>query len=329
MSHEIEVVNGVAKMFYAGEAPWHGLGTQVAEAVTSEEAIVLAGLDTEVALGPVYGGPTRKAIQRIAGKFCIYREQDGQVFGVVTARYQPFQNREAFVFLDSLVQDGVMRYEAAGSLYSGRQVWMLAKMTEGMEINGEGYQPYVCLTTGHDGLNAVRILPTTVRVICNNTLRWALGSDERNVKIRVTHSPSMFQKLASAREVLEVTTEAQRRLREFLEMAAEYEVGDLGYKQVTEGLFGPLDEAPKGQRAKAIEAFRAIYDAEVALNGANAYSLVNTVTGFADHSRHYKGTEEQRAERRFQSVLSTWGGAFQFKQRGLALVQTAINEAGS
>ena len=29
MSHEVEMVDGVAQMAYAGETPWHGLGTKV------------------------------------------------------------------------------------------------------------------------------------------------------------------------------------------------------------------------------------------------------------------------------------------------------------
>ena len=46
----IEVRDGKGQMFYAGQVPWHGVGTGVLEAVTAEEAITLAGLDWEVAL---------------------------------------------------------------------------------------------------------------------------------------------------------------------------------------------------------------------------------------------------------------------------------------
>ena len=36
MSHEIEMVNGVAQMAYAGELPWHGLGQQVSDDITTD-----------------------------------------------------------------------------------------------------------------------------------------------------------------------------------------------------------------------------------------------------------------------------------------------------
>ena len=34
MAHEVEIVDGVAQMAYAGATPWHGLGTQVSNDLT-------------------------------------------------------------------------------------------------------------------------------------------------------------------------------------------------------------------------------------------------------------------------------------------------------
>lgn len=38
----------VESMFYVRKAPWHGLGTKVGDAPTSEEALKLAGLNWDV-----------------------------------------------------------------------------------------------------------------------------------------------------------------------------------------------------------------------------------------------------------------------------------------
>ena len=45
MSHELEIVNGQAQMAYAGEVPWHGLGTAVSNDLTPNQIMVKAGLD--------------------------------------------------------------------------------------------------------------------------------------------------------------------------------------------------------------------------------------------------------------------------------------------
>ena len=44
----------VESMFSTREKPWHGLGTIVAEAPTSKEALELAGLDWKVIQRKVY-----------------------------------------------------------------------------------------------------------------------------------------------------------------------------------------------------------------------------------------------------------------------------------
>ena len=56
MSHELEIVDGVAKMAYVGAKPWHGLGVELEEGVTPKEMMVAAGLDWEVEKVNMYFG---------------------------------------------------------------------------------------------------------------------------------------------------------------------------------------------------------------------------------------------------------------------------------
>ena len=60
----------VESMFYVREVPWHGLGTKVEEAPTSEEALRIAGLNWTVDGKPVFdanGNPTRTSDYGQAG----------------------------------------------------------------------------------------------------------------------------------------------------------------------------------------------------------------------------------------------------------------------
>ena len=94
----------VETMFFTGRTvPWHGLGTMVEKAPTSQAALKLAGLDWKVV--------QKKLITEdgfsIPGFKANVRNLDNRVLGVVTDRYKVVQNEEAFSFTDSLLGEGV------------------------------------------------------------------------------------------------------------------------------------------------------------------------------------------------------------------------------
>lgn len=66
----------VETMFYAGEKPWHGLGREIKNCPTSEDAIKVAGLDWEVIPKPIYDGQGRE----LKGYKVNQRSSDGEKF---------------------------------------------------------------------------------------------------------------------------------------------------------------------------------------------------------------------------------------------------------
>ena len=103
----------VETMFSTREKPWHGLGTIVAEAPASKEALELAGLDWKVIQKKIY----TEDRQQIIGYRANVRDTDNMLLGVVSDRYRVVQNEDAFAFTDALLGEGV-RYETAAILYS-------------------------------------------------------------------------------------------------------------------------------------------------------------------------------------------------------------------
>ena len=143
----------VETMFYVGrQTPWHGLGISVEEALNSEDALNTAGLNWRVNQTPIFT-PDGQMIENYKANV---RGSDNEILGVVTDRYQIVQNEEAFAFTDALLGEGV-RYETAGSLASGRRVWLLAKLPERYIIAGERVEPYLVFSNSHDGSAAIRV----------------------------------------------------------------------------------------------------------------------------------------------------------------------------
>jgi phage/plasmid-like protein (TIGR03299 family) len=218
MAHEIDTSTGRAAVFVTGEPAWHQLGTVIAEAATSAEAIHLAALDWTVTQEPIYRGNGQRIIDRVANA----RSDTGAVLGVVSTSYQVFQNVECFDFMDALVADRLAMFETAGALKEGRQIWMLARIPRELRAAGSDIiDPYVLLTTGHDGLHALKMIPTSVRVVCNNTLNLALRKAAGKEGFTLLHSKNLQARVEEARRKLGLVIERLDRFEEQIQALAK------------------------------------------------------------------------------------------------------------
>jgi len=202
MAHNLEMINRKASMFYFGEDTWHGLGTRVHRALTAEEALVEAKLNYKVVSGQlVYNDGNNNVI--IHDKRANYRTDTGQYLGTVGNRYSILQNKDAFSFFDELISRDEAVYHTAGVLNNGSTVWILAKMPEDIiGADGEKIKDYILLSNSHNGSSMVQALITPIRVVCNNTLNFAIEGAQNKISIR--HSGDITSKVKNAHTLLNI-----------------------------------------------------------------------------------------------------------------------------
>lgn len=320
MAHLISIkADGKAEAVYAGEAAWHGLGTVVDEAPDGATAIELAGLGWGVKLSRLFGGEPG-ALTEAPELRAIQRDDTGAVLGVCSHNlYTPWQNVEAISWLDSLLADGTLRYESLFAIKGGRQVAALARLEQGYEIAGEAYTRYLLVSWGHDGKTGISIAPTLTRVVCNNTLTAAIADAEATNRLyRISHLPRLDARLDEAHKAYTITTEATRALAEKLEAFAVLKLNKTQVTRIEEELFGKPSDRTTQAKAGA-EQFASIVREEVQRNGLTAYSVLNGITGYADHGIRTVGKDEAtRAERHFTSVFT--GAAANFKASGIKVL---------
>ena len=212
MAHLVET------MAYAGQVPWHGLGTKVSPYLTPDEILEEAGLNWDVDKVP---------LQTITGiaipdKYALVRVQDQKALSVVGEAYKPVQNVDAMGFFKRFVEAGRMTMETAGSLDGGRRIWGLARMksTDFALANDDKVEGYLLLSQPHIAGIALSIMFTPIRVVCNNTLTYALNEAGRNQRaaFRMAHTSVFSQEVQEkAIEVLGLSTERMKSYRETAE----------------------------------------------------------------------------------------------------------------
>ena len=290
MSHNVE------SMFSVRVTPWHGLGTIVENAPTSEDAIRLAGLDWEVLQQKVY---TENGL-RIDGSFANVRSSDMKPLGVVGSRYKIVQNKDAFKFTDTLLGEGV-QYETAGSLNDGKTIWLLAKLPNKYTILGDKVDPYIVFTNTHDGSGTVKVSMTPVRVVCQNTLNMALKQATRTWSAR--HLGSIESKMNEAVETLQLANEYMEAVNNTFEDLYKIKLSDFEVRSIINKIV-PIDTEKMGKsqqensekiRNDILYRFKEAPDLrELQYTGARLVQAVADTTSHIEPFRRTANYEENR-----------------------------------
>lgn len=282
----------VETMMYVREVPWHGLGTQVQEAPTSAEALRLAGLDWTVEQTPVF-----TAQQTLIPNYkANIRSTDKAVLGIVTDRYKIVQNTEAFDFTDEVVgetEDGVVKYETAGSLCGGKKIWLLAKMPT-QKVLGDEVEPYLCFTNSHDGSGAIRVCMTPVRVVCNNTLNMAFNGAQRQWSTK--HVGNIEDKLEEAKLCLQLAHKYMDGLKIEADKLANATLRREQIDEILNEMF-PIDSTTSERKKSNIqqtkdEFYVAYYMPDIAQFRDTAWGAVNAMSDLITHVAPRRNTAD-------------------------------------
>ena len=211
MSHEVET------MAYAGELPWHGLGVPVSNDMSAYEMMEAAQLNWSVKKQPMYFMPNEDKGVLVEDKMLLVREEDNKQLDVVSSTWHPVQNQVAFDFFYDWVEEGNMEMHTAGSLKGGKLVWAMAKINESFEIfGGDKIDGYLLFSNPHEFGRSIDVRFTPIRVVCNNTLTFALDSESAS-SVKVSHRSAfdpdeVKSTLGIAKEQLDVYKEKAKYL---------------------------------------------------------------------------------------------------------------------
>jgi phage/plasmid-like protein (TIGR03299 family) len=334
MSHEIQDIDRVG---LKGDQAWHGLGVVVADDLTAVQAADRFGMLWPVVQRPVFWQSADGQYQPVDSHVANIRTADAdgnriqEMLGLVGADYSVCQNRELAEFTDALAQTGRVVIESCGSIRGGKRVWFLARGDEFTIGDRDVVHPYVLVSNAHDGTQAIRITPTTVRVVCSNTLHMVIPSDEdsatrpETAAITIRHCGKIADKLEQARRAMAYYGDTLRRNRElfdfmqskkvshetvmrlfadsysaFWEVAAPEELssGDPKLRQIA------MNRRTRMEKASAAFMRRYAGERDTLALGDTLWGAFNAMSGFLQHDKTASGSDDAaRVARRMESNL--------------------------
>ena len=291
----------VQTMAYTGEKPWHGLGNKLAAQQPIEVWREQAGMDwaiQESEVRYITGNNNVGVINAFPEQKVLYRSDTKAPLAVVSKRFKVVQPGEILEFYRDLTAHSGFELETAGVLREGRKFWALARTGQSTVLKGrDRVDGYLLLATACDGTLATTAQFTSVRVVCNNTLRIALGGASGAIK--VPHR-SQFDPEAVKRQ-LGITVSSWDGFVARMKALAECPVDP----DTVEGLlrrvltYQAQDGKANVVNEQALANARALYEgggrgAMLASSRGTAWGLLNSVTEFVDHHRRARSDDHRR-----------------------------------
>lgn len=323
MAHLIET------MAYAGDTPWHLLGHQLPPKQPLEIWAQKAGMDWTICETPVHYMSERtggiQALKSFEEQKVLYRSDTKSALSVVGSRYQVVQPQAVLEFYRDLTEVSGYEMETAGVLKAGRKFWALARTGQRTVLKGsDTVEGYLLLATSCDGSLATTVTPTTVRVVCHNTLTMAISGASSNA-IRVPHNTSfdagaIKHQLGIAVSQWDNFMHRMKLLSERKVKTKEVEayIQRVLYKPELNRATASKADAHSLPRALAAGKVLELYEgkgrgAELAAARGTTWGLLSAMTEYVDH--------ERRARSREYRLDSAWFG------QGAALKQRALDHA--
>lgn len=314
MTHEIDMSNNRANFAYVGEQAWHGLGNQLSPDSPIPVWITEAGFDWEIKATDVIGNTADGVIQ-MPEKQLLYRSDTKSPLAVVSNRYKIVQPPEILRFYEDLVESGGFQLETAGMLFGGRRFFALAKVNEGMDVlKGDHVKGYLLLSTSCDGSLATSAQFTSIRVVCNNTLRMAIRDFDGNEQSRISIPHSATFDPTKVKEQLGLAESSFASFMEDMRLLAKRKLTNNEAVTFLIDLVGDPTKSLEDQTAGAANQMKLLYDLYSKdgmgheLAGNTAWGMLNAVTEMVDHHTGHKTTDAR--------MDAAWfGQGAQLKQR--------------
>lgn len=223
---------------------WQNIGTKV-NGKTAEEILLQAGLDYEVIKEKVY---TSNGIE-IPNAMVTRNANNGEIFGIVSDKYEVIQNKDAFDFVDYMVENNGLELKKAGQTKSG-MIYIIASMPN-IKVLEDEVKPYVIFQNSFNGSTQLKAAIAPLRIICQNQFHIAFKGNNNQISIR--HSKTAHDKLLVAKQIFSRSNCYMTNFKELAEELAEIKINNKKIEKIVESIIPIKENCSERVKNKAIE----------------------------------------------------------------------------
>lgn len=292
--------------FCVRERSWHGKELLLAEHPENwDDARLAAGLMWEPRLTPLFRKNAEGEFVEVNAR-AVERDDTGAELGVVSGTFELITHAEMGTIMEAFLDQPNVKFDTAGSVREGRQVFATVLLDEPYQIKGDidGFGdpvttlPYFAILNSHDGSGACKGLYTQVRVVCANTVQAADADGNRHgAQFTLRHTSGVKARIEEARDIVAGARAEALRWRG---MAEQFALVSVTGEQQLQYLSEFIPEPPAGVTSDRVRANIADDRAKFlhTLNNSltnsamsnTALGLVNASIEYLDHVRGFRNS---------------------------------------
>lgn len=325
MAHQIDTTSLNRASYASTRREWHGLGELMPTGSDIETWAAAAGMTYKVQRATIRYATERLSpeaalhnLKTLDERLVLFRSDTGAPLGVVSDSYKVVQPREVLEFFREWADANACVIESAGVLFGGKRYFATAKMSDGVFVGeGDKIVPYVLLSTSADGSLATEGRITTVRVVCNNTLR--LASKDAS-SFRVSHRTAF--KAEECRGIIEAAhAEFGTFMHTSRKLASIKVESRLAEDMTTLLLTTPTRNADAARDSAGFAKIMSLFQGEgkgstLETARETAFGWLNACTEYVDHHVRARSDENRTA-------AALWGQGADLKQRAMDIAMAA------
>jgi phage/plasmid-like protein (TIGR03299 family) len=326
MAHQIDTTSLNRASYASTQREWHGLGELMPAGQDIDAWAQAAGMEYRVQRATIRYAAERfdtahtpiSALKTLEERLVLFRSDTGAPLGVVSDSYKVVQPREVLEFFREWALANACTIESAGVLFGGKRYFATAKMSDGVFVGeGDKVVPYVLLSTSADGSLATEGRITTVRVVCNNTLRLASKGAS---SFRVSHRTAF--KAEECRTIIESAHEEFGAFMDMSRKLASIKVESrLAEDMTTLLLTTPTRDADAARDSAGFTKIMSLFagggkGSTLETARETAFGWLNACTEYVDHHVRARNDENRTA-------AALWGPGADLKQRAVEIALAA------
>jgi phage/plasmid-like protein (TIGR03299 family) len=179
-------------------------------------------------------------------------------------------------------------------LQDGRKTWILARLPQRYQMQGDWIEPFMVFYNSHDGSGSIKVALTPIRVTCQNTLNLALRTAKRVWSTK--HTGDIHFRMDDAKETLFRAEQYMEELNGEFNHLAAISFNDREVERFIQELI-PVPKNASSQQERNVARLRNDLSdryhkaPDLAHLQGNGYKLINAVSDFATHAEPLRKTD--------------------------------------